>query len=214
MPRVLPTLALLAVALAAPSTAAADRTVAKSAQLDDDPELEQVERRFVDCPDAISASEAPEQCGYIAVVDAGVSYPLTPTTQRPLYDYGWYPGAPVVLRDLTGDGRPELIWDLHTAGGTGSSPRRFGVHRWTRNGPVRIFMRQQKRGLRGSYRLPVRLGVLPPRRGLRELRLRELLYDGDDSTCCPSFVYTRRFRWSGERMRYVDGSERLRAARR
>jgi hypothetical protein len=212
VPRLRLTLALLAVALAAPSTAAADRTVAKAAQLDGDPELEQVERRFVDCPEGTNAPEAPEQCGYIAVVDGGVTHTLTPTTQRPLYDYGWYPGKRVVLRDLTGDGRPEVIWELSTSGGTGSSPRRFGVHRWTESGPVRIFMRQQKRGLRDSVRLPIRLDVLPPRRGLRELRLRELLYDREDSTCCPSFTYTRRFRWNGERMRYVPGSERLRAA--
>ena len=202
-------LTILALAVAAP--ALADRTVAKTAQLDADPEIERVERRFVDCPEGLNAPDAAEMCGYIAIVDGERDVRLTPTTQRPRFDYGWHPHEPVVLRDLTGDGRPELVWDLSTSGGTGSSPRRFGAHVWTGERAVRLFMREQRqRAGRLRYVLPFRLDVLPPRRGLRELRVREALYRGRDSTCCPSFLRTSRYRWDGERMRLVEGSTRVR----
>ena len=204
--------AVLGLLAAAP--ALADRTVSKTAQLDRDEPLERVERRFVDCPPDLNAPTAPEQCGFIAVVDGGVERRLTPITQRPRFDYGWYPYAPVVLRDLTGDGLPELVWDLMTSGGSGSSPRRFGVHRWTGEGAVRIFVRSQRVAVGGyRYVLPVALDVLPPRRGLRELRLRDLLYERNDSTCCPAAVRTRRYRWNGERMAFVRGSTRVRRTR-
>ncbi|MDQ3742102.1 MAG: hypothetical protein M3389_14270, partial [Actinomycetota bacterium] len=58
----------------------------------------------------------------------------------------------------------------------------------------------------------VRLGVTAPRRGLRELVLRELLYERGDGTCCPTFVRTQRFRWDGDRMARVPGSVRTRHA--
>jgi hypothetical protein len=203
-------LILAAVALGAAGTAVADRTVAKRGQLDGDARLERVERRFVDCPRGTNAPQARDQCGYVAIVDRGRTHRLTRTTQRPKTDYGWTPLGPVRLRDLTGDGRSEVLWQLSTAGGTGSSPRRYGVHRWTGRRAVRIFVRNDRRASRGRYALPVRLDVLPLRRGLRELRLRDLLYRRNDSTCCPSFVRTSRYRWDGERMRLVRGSTRVR----
>lgn len=203
-------LTIATLAVAAP--AAADRTVAKTAQLDEDPAIERVERRLVDCPDGLNAPEGPEMCGYVAIVDGERDVRLTPTTQRPRFDYGWRPD-PVRLRDLTGDGRPELVWDLSTSGGTGSSPRRFGAHLWTGERAVRIFMREQRqRAGRIRYVLPFRLDVLPPRRGLRELRVHEALYRMRDSTCCPSFRRTTRHRWDGERMRLVRGSTIVRRA--
>jgi hypothetical protein len=197
--------------LALPAPSAADHTVAESAQLDADPELERVERRFTACPEGINAPTGPDQCGSVAVVDGDVTTRLTPPDQRPRYDYGWAPYNPVVLRDLTGDGIPEIIWRLSTAGGTGSSPVMMGVHRWTGAAATRIF-RTRTRVRRNGWSQPVALKPGRVRKGLRELVLRELLYAPRDSTCCPSFVRTRRLRWNGTRMRVVPGSERLRAA--
>ena len=203
-------LALAAASLLA-ARAAGDRTVAKTAQLDGDPAFERVERRFVDCPDELLVPQGPEQCGYIAIVDGDRTARLTATTQRPLFNYGWYPKHPVLLRDLTGDDLPELIWSLSTSGATSSSPRQFGVHRWAGDRAIRIFLHSQHRGSgRRSYILPVRLDVLPPREGLPELRVRDLLYERDDATCCPSFMRDRRYRFDGERMRLVPRSTRIR----
>ena len=203
LPRAARLVGLTLAFLAAAAPAVADRTVAKNAQLDDDADIERVERRFVDCPEGLNAPDAPEMCGYIAIVDGERDVRLTPTTQRPRFDFGWHPYEPVLLRDLTGDGRPELVWDLYTSGGTGSSPRLFGVHRWTDGRAVRIFQRTNRRASRGRYAIPFTLKVLPPRRGLRELRVREGLYARGDSTCCPSFVRTTRHRWDGRRMKLV-----------
>jgi hypothetical protein len=151
----------------------------------------------------------PDGCGYVAVVDGEVSRRLTPIDQRPLRDYGWYPFAPVVLRDLTGDGRPELIWHISTAGGTGGSPAMVGVHRWTGQRAQRIF--RNAGGRRGGlWSKPIRLRPGPVRRGLRELVLRDLLFEPSDSSCCPSFVRTRRLRWNGERLRVVRRATRVR----
>lgn len=196
--------------LALPAPGAADHTVAKTAQLDADPELERVERRFTACPEGVSAPAGPDVCGHVVVVDGDATKRLTPLDQRPRYDYGWKPSHPVVLRDLTGDGRPEILWHLNTAGGTASSPVLMGVHRWTKGRAVRIF-RARTRVRRSGWSQPIWLRPGRVRKGLRELVLRELLFAPRDSTCCPSFVRTRRLRWNGARMRVVPGSERLRA---
>jgi hypothetical protein len=46
---------------------------------------------------------------------------LTPISQRPKHPWHW-DVTKVRFRDLTGDGLPEIMWDLFTVGGTGSSP--------------------------------------------------------------------------------------------
>jgi hypothetical protein len=61
-------LTIATLAVAAP--AVADRTVAKTAQLDEDPDAERVERRLVDCPPR--ARLGPLHVGRLGLVAAAV----------------------------------------------------------------------------------------------------------------------------------------------
>jgi hypothetical protein len=183
---------------------ASAQTSSDSVQLDGDPALETVQRVREPCPPGVNAPAIDDACGVIRIVDGARSVAITELTQRPRLNYGWVPAKPV-LRDLTGDGRAEIVWQLDTSGGTGSSPRLVGVHSWTGERAVRLFSTS---GLTRDA-LPIRLDVLPPRRGLRELRLVELLYGRDDATCCPGRRRTRRYRFDGTRMKPVPGSTRV-----
>lgn len=98
-----------------------------------------------------------------------------------------------------------MIWKLDTSGGTGSSPVKVGVDRWTGQRAVRLFATSG----RTESSLPLRLDVLPPRRGLRELRLVELVYGPGDFTCCPGHKRTTRLRFDGRRLAIVPGPTRL-----
>lgn len=196
--------AALALACCASATVHAQTTTSVSVNLDRDAHRERVERVSEPCP---LETEGPYPCGFVRIVDGAASAQITPIDQRPRFDYGWTP-RPVKLHDLTGDGRPELIWRLDTSGGTGSSPVRLGVHRWTGRRAVQLFATSGTAG-RTTHAQPLRLDVLAPRRGLRELRLVELLYRERDATCCPSFRRTRRYRFDGSRMAAVRGSTRV-----
>jgi hypothetical protein len=194
--------AAAALALAAVVVTGAAQAQSLAVQLDTDASLEHVERVVADCP--AEDFGAPGGCSFIRVIDGDARVAITPLSQRPRNPYGWAAGPPR-LRDLTGDGRPEIVWELDTAGGTGSSPRRVGVHRWTGHRAVKLFSTS---GLTRDSQ-PIRLDVLAPRRGLRELRLVELVYRPQDATCCPGFRRTTRYRFDGRRMARVPGSTRL-----
>lgn len=181
------------------------RTVTKGVQLDRDAPLERVVREYVDCPAGLNVPQIPEACGTIRIVDGARSQRITPLDQLPRHDYGWYPSFPR-FADLTGDGRPEVIWSLSTSGGTGSSPGAVGVHRWNSRSAKRIFYRSPSGGRTQSSRLR----ILPKRRGRRELQLVEYVRASGDATCCPTFRRTRRYRYDGRRMAPVKGSTHLR----
>lgn len=191
---------LLLVAVAASAQA---RTSSQRAQLDADTPIERIQRVIEACPANVAG--APGGCGYIRVLDGDIVARITPETQWPQADYGWIPAAAPRFADLTGDGRPEIVWHLLTAGGTGDSAERVGVHRWTGRRAVELLAT----GGRGRDGLAIGLDVLAPRNGLRELRLVELVYRRHDSPCCPSFRRTTRYRFDGRRMAPVRGSSRV-----
>lgn len=194
--------AIVALALVGAADA---RTVTKRVQLDRDAPLERVVREYVDCPAGLNVPQEPEACGTIRIVDGSRSQRITALDQRPRFDFGWYPSFPR-FADLTGDGRPEIIWSLSTSGGTGSSPGAIGVHRWNGRVAKRIFYRSPTGGRTQNSRLR----ILPKRRGRRELLLVESVRSSGDATCCPTFRRTRRYRYNGRRMAPVKGSTHLR----
>jgi len=56
---------------------------------------------------------APYPCTQLIVRDGDERVALTPVSQRPRYPYHWRV-TKVRFRDLTGDGLPEVVWELFT----------------------------------------------------------------------------------------------------
>jgi hypothetical protein len=110
---------------------------------------------------------------------------LTRISQRPKYPYHWEV-TKVRFRDLTGDGIPEIIWDLFTVGGTGSSPSLKGVHQWDGREASRIFRfangRKPPPGY--AYVIAVSWRIVDGGNGsLPEVETSESLHKRDDATC-------------------------------
>jgi hypothetical protein len=135
---------------------------------------------------------------------------LTQFTQQPRYPYGWHVRT-VRFPDLTGDGRPEILWSLATAGATVSSPSLRGVDQWNGRRASRIFKFTSRRDPPRGYIdvVFVKSRVVNSGSGLPEIETREFLLDENDSTCCPSAYRLTRFRWNGRRIAAVPGSIRI-----
>ena len=150
-------------------------------------------------------------CSRLILRDGRREAVLTPFTQRPRYPYGWRVRS-VRFPDLTGDGRPEILWSLATAGGTVSSPSLRGVDQWNGRRASRIFKFTSRRKPPANY-----IGVVFVKsrvvRGsgsdLPELETREFLLDRNDPNCCPSAYRLIRHRWNGQRIAPVPGSTRI-----
>jgi hypothetical protein len=135
--------------------------------------------------------------------------PLTRISQRPRFPYHWAVEE-VRFRDLTGDGLPEILWDLFTVGGTGSSPSLKGVHRWDGSEASRIFRfaNAGKPPPGYAYVIGVSWRIVKGRNGgLPEIETSETLHKRDDPTCCPSAIRVKRHRWNGTRIAPVAGSQ-------
>ena len=100
-------------------------------QLDGDAPREKIVNKRRRCSE-------PYRCSQLVLRDGRRRRELTGISQRPRYPYHWYVSG-LQFSDLTGDGHPEIVWDLDTVGGTGSSPRLRGAHTWTGRRAVRIF---------------------------------------------------------------------------
>jgi hypothetical protein len=153
----------------------------------------------------------PSGCSRLVVRDGKRQAVLTPFTQRPRYSYGWRVKT-VRFPDLTGDGRPEILWSLQTAGATVSSPSLRGVDQWNGRHASRIFKFTTGRKPPAGYIAVVFVkskvlagpGGSPP-----EIETRELLLKRGDSNCCPSAQRVIRHRWNGKRIAPVPGSTRI-----
>jgi hypothetical protein len=154
-------------------------------------------------------------CSRLVVRDRNRQAVLTQFTQQPRYPYGWRVRT-VRFPDLTGDGRPEILWSLQTAGATVSSPSLRGVDQWDGRRASRIFkFSNGRKRLPGDY-----IGVVfvksrvvrRPGDDLPEIETREFLLDRGDSNCCPSAVRVSRHRWNGKRIAPVPGSTRIEPA--
>lgn len=195
--------------VAAVSVSPADATARKSVwrvELDGDRRLETVRRKTRRCNE-------PHPCTRLILRDGRRHVKLTPITQRPKHPWHW-DVTKVRFRDLTGDGLPEIMWDLFTVGGTGSSPSLKGVHRWDGREASRIFRfangRQPPPGyayvIAVSWRIVKGDGVLP------EVETSESLHKRDDATCCPSAYRITRHRWDGKKITPVAGSQTVEPA--
>lgn len=150
--------------------------------------------------------EGPESsgCTHLRIVDGTRTQRLTPPTAS-YSSYCLYV-MQLSVRDLTGDGRADVVWTTNITGGRAS---RIGVH--TRNGRSarRIFTEIPGEIGGGRFSFLPTATVVPPRRGLRELRVRDAVYEACDALCCPTFIRTRRFRWNGRLLALVPGSTNL-----
>jgi hypothetical protein len=175
-------------------------------ELDGDERLETVRIKTRRC-------DEPRSCTQLVLRDGRRRVKLTPISQRPNHPWHW-DVTKVRFRDLTGDGLQEIMWDLFTVGGTGSSPSLKGVHRWDGREASRIF--QFANGRRPppgyahvvavSWRIVKGAGALP------EIETTESLHKRDDATCCPSAYRVTRHRWNGSRIAPVAGSQEVEPA--
>ena len=153
-------------------------------------------------------------CTQLVLRDGDRRVKLTRIGQRPRFPYHWTV-TNVRFRDLTGDGFPEIIWDLFTVGGTGSSPSLKGAHKWDGRVASRIFRfangRKPPRGYESVDYVTWRI-VAGANGGLPEIETRESLHKRDDGTCCPSAFRVTRHRWNGTRIAPVPGSVVVEAA--
>ena len=140
---------------------------------------------------------------------------LTPISQRPRYPYHWEV-TDVRFRDLTGDGMKEVIWDLFTVGGTGSSPSQMGVHQWSGSRATRIFRFGNfgKPPVGYAYVVTATWKIVPGSNGgLPEIQTSESLHKRDDANCCPSAFRITRYRWNGTQIAPVPGSVLIKPAK-
>jgi hypothetical protein len=153
-------------------------------------------------------------CSRLAVRDGRRNAVLTRFTQRPRFPYGWRVSR-VRFLDFTGDGASEIVWALHTSGGTVSSPSLKGVHHWNGRRASRIFRfsnaRKPPRGYAYVVFVTWRI-VRPAGGGLPEIETTESLHRRDDANCCPSAYRVIRHRWNGNRIAPVPGSTRIEPA--
>jgi len=176
-------------------------------QLDGDAPLERVLIQRVKCRES-------SPCSRLLLRDGKLRRRLTGISQRPRYPYHWSVRK-VRFVDLTGEGVPEILWDLATVGGTGSSPSLKGVHRWDGRRAHRIFsFRNAGKPPRGySYVVFVSWKVVPgPGGGLAEIETSESLHRRNDANCCPSAYRITRHRWDGRRIAPVPGSTQIEPA--
>jgi hypothetical protein len=196
---------ILAVGLVGIPDSAFGRDRVFDVQLDQD---EQQERAV------IQKSECrvyPLGCSRLVVRDGKRRAVLTPFTQRPRLPYGWRVKT-VRFPDLTGDGRPEVLWSLQTAGATVSSPSLRGVDQWNGRRATRLFKFTTGREPPAGYiavvfvksKVLAGAGGSPP-----EIETRELLLRRGDGNCCPSAQRVIRHRWNGKRIAPVPGSTRV-----
>jgi hypothetical protein len=184
--------------------APADGTSRKSVfriQLDGDKPLETVLIKKRHCKE-------PYACTQLVLVDGKRRVKLTPVNQRPRLPYHWEVTT-VRFRDLTGDGVPEIIWDLFTVGGTGSSPSLIGVHQWNGHAASRIFRFGNGRKPPPGYYAAIYVTwkiIEGTNGGLPEIVTRESLHKRNDGTCCPSAFRVTHYRWDGSQIALVPGS--------
>lgn len=196
---------LCSAAVIPPTVEAAARAKVFRAQLDTDPALERVIRQRRSCRQV-----SPYRCSRLVLRDGRRRVRLTSYRQTD-YPYGWQ-ARRLRFRDLTGDGVAEIVWELWTSGGTGSSPWRKGVHRWTGRRARLIFsFRNARRVPRGySYSAFASARILRARDGgLPVIRTKEALNRASDGTCCPSAYRIMRHRWNGRMIAKIKGSTRI-----
>lgn len=197
--------ALAVVALGAVAAeGSAARTKVHTVELDGDAAPERVAVKRARCREAYP-------CTQLVLRDGRRRVKLTPISQRPRHPYHWAV-ARVRFHDLTGDGRPEIMWDIRTVGGTVSSPSLTGVHQWDGRRASRIFAfsngRKAPPGY--SYVVSARAEIVGGAAGaLPEIETRESLHGPDDANCCPSAYRITGHRWDGRRIAPVPGSERI-----
>jgi hypothetical protein len=134
--------------------------------------------------------EEPYPCTQLVLRDGKRRVKLTRISQRSKYPYHWEV-TKVRFRDLTGDGIPEIIWDLFTVGGTGSSPSLKGVHQWDGREASRIFRFANGRKPPPGYAYVIAVSwriVDGGNGGLPEVETSESLHKRDDATCCPKRI--------------------------
>lgn len=189
--------AVIALAAWLPQTSAAAVPSVVTAQLDGDSALERVER----VETAASQAET-SGCSHLRIVDGDRTQRLTATsTSASSY---CLIVQKLSVHDLTGDSRAEVVWETNISGGRAIS---IGAHSWDGRSARRIFSANPgKIGRKGRFSFLPQVFVLPPRRGLRELKVRDGVHEADDALCCPTFRRTRRFRWNGRMMALVAGS--------
>lgn len=189
-------------ALLVPPVEATARKTVWHVQLDGDERLETVRIKRRRC-------EEPYPCTQLVLRDGKRRVKLTRISQRPKYPYHWEV-TKVRFRDLTGDGIPEIIWDLFTVGGTGSSPSLKGVHQWDGREASRIFRLANGRKPPPGYAYVIAVSwriVDGGNGGLPEVETLESLHKRDDATCCPSAFRIGRHRWNGAKIARVAGSQ-------
>ena len=203
---VVPALAGL-VLLGATIPVASAATRVFSAQLDGDRALEQVRTEQRRC-------RQPSACSRLVIRDGRRRAVLSPLSQRPRLPYGWRV-AKVRLRDLTGDGIKELVWNLSTVGGTVSSPTRMAVTSWDGRRARRLFTLENGGTPEPGYAYVVTAtGTIVPTGGLPEIETREALHTTEDPNCCPSAYRVQRHRWNGSSIAPVEGTKRVEPAAR
>ena len=113
------------------SSPAATRII--RAQLDGDGAIELVERLETLAP----TTEGPESsgCSHLRIVDGARTQRLTPSTAS-YASYCLYV-MQLSVRDLTGDGRADVVWTTNITGGRAN---RIGVHTWNGRSARRIFL--------------------------------------------------------------------------
>lgn len=191
------TLMVVAWAICSPEMSASAVPGTVTAQLDGDSPLEQVERVETEASEA----EASSGCSYLRIVDGARTQRLTPS--KGSYSPYCLVVQKVSVRDLTGDGRAEVTWATNISGGRAI---RIGTHAWNGRSARRIFSENPGNIGGGRFSFLPEAFITAPRRGLREIKIRDGIHEPGDALCCPSFRRTRRFRWNGRRMGLVPGS--------
>jgi hypothetical protein len=173
-------------------------------QLDHDAPLERVGVQRVHCRDFFP-------CSRLVLRDGGVRRNLTGISQRPRYPFHWSVEK-VRFVDFTGDGIPEIAWQLETAGGTVSSPSLKGVDGWDGAHVSHLFrFANAGKPPRGyAYVVFVTWKIVPGGAGgLPEIETKESLNHRNDANCCPSAYRVTRHRWDGQRIAPVPGSSHI-----
>jgi hypothetical protein len=172
------------------------------AQLDSDAPREQLRTEVRRCGQ-------PFACSRLVVRDGSRRQALTAFRQTSL-PYGWSVGRARLI-DFTGDGVPEIAYELGTVGGTVSSPTMFGVSQWTGTSARRIFDFRNGRDPEPGYAYVVFVvtRIVTGTGGLPEIETRESLHRTTDANCCPSAFRITRHRWDGTRIAPVPGSVRI-----
>jgi len=172
-------------------------------QLDADKPREQVRIEPRRC-------EQPYPCSRVVVRDGQRRVALTKLTQ-PKDGYGW-DVARVRVRDLTGDGRREIIWELDTAGATVSSPTLVGVDQWDGRRASRIFTFTNVGAMAEpgySDVVTAQVKIVAGTTALPEIETTESLHGRDDPNCCPSARRKRRHRWDGRHISPLPETKRI-----